>query len=76
MVDEKLKSMAREKFTAFLKTRKLRKTPERFFILDKVFSSSDHFDIDSLYSNIEQDSFHVSRATVYNTIGLLCDSDS
>ena len=37
MVDEKLKSMAREKFTAFLKTRKLRKNPDRIFILDKGF---------------------------------------
>lgn len=72
-MEEKNKTMARMKFTAYLESRKLRKTPERFVILDKVFSTNDHFNIEALYSMLENDSYHVSRATVYNTISLLCD---
>lgn len=73
MVEDKTKISAKAKFTAYLESRKLRKTPERFAILDKIFSTNDHFDIESLYLSLEKDSYHVSRATVYNTIDLLCD---
>jgi Fur family ferric uptake transcriptional regulator len=73
MVEDKTKISARNKFTVYLTEKKLRKTPERFAILDKVFSINDHFDIDTLYGLLEKDSYHVSRATVYNTIELLCD---
>ncbi len=73
MVDDKIKISAKAKFTLYLEGKKLRKTPERFAILDKIFSINDHFDIESLYLSLEQDSYHVSRATVYNTMDLLCD---
>ncbi len=32
-----------------------------------------HFDIDDLYTDLES-TYHVSRATVYNTVNLLCES--
>lgn len=73
MVDEKNKIPAKNKFTLYLKDKKLRKTPERFAILDRIFSLSSHFDIESLYSMLEDDSYHVSKATIYNTIELLID---
>lgn len=73
MVDEKNKIPVKNKFTLYLKNRGLRKTPERFAILDRVFSLNSHFDIETLYSMLEEDSYHVSRATIYNTIELLID---
>lgn len=73
MDDDKLKASARNAFTQYLQVKHLRKTPERFAILDKVFDVAEHFSIESLYESLEGETYHVSRATVYNTIQLLID---
>ena len=73
MSEEKLKTTIRDTFTEYLVTRKLRKTPERYAILDKVLDITQHFYIDALCNALEEDSYHVSRATVYNTMELLSD---
>ena len=65
--------IARTKLTEFLDSRKLRKTPERFAILEAVFSHNDHFGVDTLYAEMDARSYHVSRSTVYNTIELFCE---
>lgn len=49
----------------------MRKTQERFVILDAVCSMKGHFDAETLYRQLEQQSYHVSIATVYNTLELL-----
>lgn len=72
MVDDKLKLNAKSKFAIYMETRKMRKTPERFAILDMAMSFSDHFSADLLYRRMEE-SYHVSRATIYNTLDLLTD---
>ncbi len=74
MTDEKAKAAASAAFTQYMTARKLRKTPERYAILAKVFGTASHFSIDSLHSQLESDGYHVSRATVYNTIELLLDA--
>lgn len=33
-----------------------------------------HFDADTLHNMLESKGYHVSRATIYNTIELLCDA--
>lgn len=58
-------------FTRFLTKGKFRKTPERFAILRKAVELHSHFDVDTLHMAIENDGYHVSRATVYNTVELL-----
>lgn len=63
----------KEKFRQFLVARKLRKTPERFALLDKALQISGHFGADALYEIMEKAGYHVSRATVYNTLELLVD---
>lgn len=60
-------------FTRFLETKGLRKTSERYAILDKVWSMKTHFDVETLYNSMEHDAYHVSLATVYNTIDLLME---
>lgn len=58
-------------FTRFLSEGKFRKTPERYAILRKALEMNSHFEVDALHDAIENDGYHVSRATVYNTVELL-----
>lgn len=69
----KLKEQVKNEFTDYLNLNKHRKTPERYAILEHIYSTKGHFDMDSLYKAMKQSSFRVSRATLYNTIELLLD---
>ena len=65
----------RDRFLTFLKERGQRRTPERLAILDALYATSDHVDADTLYARLKEDGVGVSRATVYNTLDLLIESD-
>lgn len=62
-------------FAAYLDKRGLRKTSERFAIIDEIYKRNDHFDVESLYVEMKNKNYHVSRATVYNTLDLLIECD-
>lgn len=73
MSDDKSKTIARATLTQHIHAKKLRRTPERYAILDKVFDIAEHFSIETLYSALEDDGFHVSKATLYNSIQLFVE---
>ena len=75
MDSQNIKETVRQIFTEYLNLHRHRKTPERYAILDAIYSFDSHFDMDTLYTRMaEEEKFRVSRATLYNTILLLLDA--
>ena len=62
-------------FSAYLEKQDLRKTNERFTILNEIYARNDHFEADALYHDLNKKKHNISRATVYNTLELLVSCD-
>ena len=68
---ENVKETVRTILTSYLEQNRLRKTPERFAILDAVYDMNGHFTLEELGEKLnEEERFPVSRATLYNTLRL------
>lgn len=67
---EKIKDL----FTKYMEIHNLRKTMERYAILHQICVIQGHFDVEMLHKRLDDDNFHVSRASIYNTMMLLLDA--
>lgn len=71
---ENIKVTVKNILINYLELNHHRKTPERFTILDAVYSISGHFSLEELSEKLSLDyNFRVSRATLYNTLKLLVE---
>lgn len=65
-----IRHAVRQLLDDYLETNNLRRTPERYAILDAVYSIKGHFSLDELDEYLAEHSFRVSRATLYNNLRL------
>lgn len=73
-METKVYTEMRNLFTGYLTEKKLRRTEERYTIFKQICAFPGHFDMCMLFDRLEQDNFHVSKATLYNTLELLVDA--
>ena len=73
-MEAKVYTEIRALFTEYLTEKKLRKTEERYAIFKEICAFPGHFDVCMLSDRLEQDNFHVSKATLYNTLDVLVDA--
>ena len=73
MKDQNILESVKEELSNDLADRRLRRTPERFAILEQIYNLEEHFDVDTLYELMLNSGYRVSRATVYNTVDLLVE---
>lgn len=74
MTDSKINKETCDAFAAYLAKKKLRKTEERNTILDEICAFPGHFDMDMLQKKLNDTKYHVSKATLYNTLDVLIDA--
>ena len=72
---EDIKQTVKKILSDYLEQEGHRKTQERFFILDEIYSIDGHFNVESLYEHMKNKNYHLSRATLYNTMELFIACD-
>ena len=63
-----------ERLDTFIRTKGLRKTPQRDAIVDAIFASDEHFTADELWEKLRGTDARTSRATLYRTLSLLTEA--
>ena len=72
--DDKSYYIAKAKLAEYLDNRHMRKTPERFMILEVVMAHNDHFGVDDIYEDLEESSlvrkhqFGTNKQSLYEKV--------
>ncbi len=63
-----------EVFRDFIRRKGLRNTPEREAIIEEIFATHDHFDVDELYLRLKNKKKKISKPSIYRLIPYLLES--
>lgn len=58
----------------YIDQKNLRKTAERYYILGVIYDYDQHFDAEKLYEIIKNNSFNISKATIYNSLDFFLEA--
>ncbi|MEC5394492.1 Fur family transcriptional regulator [Bergeyella sp. RCAD1439] len=72
--EDKTHDIIKEVLRKYLQDKGFRNTPERYTILEEIYNMDQHFNVDDLYLLMMQKKYHVSKATIYNTIEIFLDA--
>jgi Fur family ferric uptake transcriptional regulator len=61
----------RDAFTHYLHEKGLRRTKERYVILECIFEAGGHFNVETVKRKLEEKNFHVSLSSVYNMLEVM-----
>lgn len=70
---EDVKTMVKSVLTDYLEANNCRQTPERYAILDAVYSVGGYFTMEELTTELSKRKFKVSRGTLYNAMRLFLE---
>ncbi|HEX7413173.1 MAG TPA: transcriptional repressor [Bacteroidia bacterium] len=73
MINEEIQKKVKKLLNEHIEVKELRRTPERYAILEEIYGMDGHFDIDTLYVHMKNKMYRVSRATLYNTVEVLLE---
>ena len=73
-MEAKMYIKMQQQLDAYLDQKHLRRTEERERILRVICAFKRHFDAHQLWEQVKKENFHVSRATVYNTLDVLVEA--
>jgi Fur family ferric uptake transcriptional regulator len=71
MTEEQKKEEVHKQLRLFLRSQKLKATPERFAVLDEIYNTHFHFEAEDILVRMRKKKYHVSRATIYRTLEVL-----
>ena len=71
---EKNINLIKDVLKLYLQEKGYRNTPERYSILEEIYNQDYHFNVDDLYLLMMQKKYHVSKATIYNTLEIFLDA--
>jgi Fur family ferric uptake transcriptional regulator len=63
-----------ETVAQYLKSHEFKLTNQRKKIIQTILATHDHFTADDLHDMLRKDGESISKATIYRTLSLLCDS--
>ncbi|MEM1338366.1 MAG: transcriptional repressor [Bacteroidota bacterium] len=68
-------AIVKEVLERHLDKKGLRKTSERYAILEEIYAHDEHMDVDTLHFKMRLNNYKVSKATIYNNLDLLIEAN-
>ncbi|MEL6305220.1 MAG: transcriptional repressor [Bacteroidota bacterium] len=66
--------LVKKAFDEYMDVKGLRKTMERYAILEEIYAHDEHMDVGTLHFKMRMNNYRISKATIYNNLDLLIEA--